>query len=230
MGGHPAHRNRDRHKHTYKHTHTLRTAKREQSKERRLEKLLRSCRAVQDVFWSGKEGTAHSAMLCRRNILHQISKNPRRTRAHTHALCYDKNSYSRTDTPRWAGLTRMKPVAKESSRCTFAGHLCLRVLSLVLKFRTTWVFMQALYALLHMLQIALLRMSKSLPIAHQHRGCRQQPAMHTQWQNIPRFLVHAQKMHKYTLLHIHGNPHGVFWKISVARKRGNPPPFRSGQF
>ena len=42
--------------HTHTHTHTLRIAKQEQSKEKRLEEVLRSCRAVLDVFRSvGKQ-------------------------------------------------------------------------------------------------------------------------------------------------------------------------------
>ena len=46
------HTNRLKHTNTHKHTqtHTMRTARQEQSKEKRLQKLLSNCRAVLDVF------------------------------------------------------------------------------------------------------------------------------------------------------------------------------------
>ena len=44
----------------YTHTRALGTARQEQSKEKRLEKPLRSCRAVLGVFRSVKECTAHA--------------------------------------------------------------------------------------------------------------------------------------------------------------------------
>ena len=50
------------HAQTHACTQTLRTAIQEQSKEKRLEKLLRNCRAVLDVFRSGKESTTQVQM------------------------------------------------------------------------------------------------------------------------------------------------------------------------
>ena len=74
------------HTHTHTHTHTLRTAKQEQSKEKRFEKVLRDCSAILHVFRSVDQSTVHSALHTHTHThTHTLRKKlPNTTHTHQH--------------------------------------------------------------------------------------------------------------------------------------------------
>jgi hypothetical protein len=135
------------HTQIHTHTHTMRTTRQEQSKEKRLEKLLRNCRAVRDVFRSVCESAMCSTGHLRQFVpctltgphlsaaLPTASINPWRSSCpiavypckhfkhrHTHTL--RRQTEHRED---WSGCTRSRQV--QSRTKTVECPACTRRLS-----------------------------------------------------------------------------------------------------